>query len=203
MILRPVRPASACGPPELELAGRIGEHLVAVGGEISRYERADHVIPQVGQEQRLHVDIRIVLGGDQHRAQPDGTAVLVLEGDLGLTIRAQVGQHARLAHLGQALGQPVGEPDRHRHQVVGLVARVAEHHSLVARTLSIEDVLAAGSRADLQGGVDALGDVRATGRRSRWTPRTCGRRSPSASWCSRCRSPPRAPAWGSPRTRWW
>ena len=37
-----------------------------------------------------------------------------------------------LADLGEPVGQPVREPDRHRHEVVGLVAGVAEHHALVA-----------------------------------------------------------------------
>ena len=35
--------------------------------------------------------------------------------------------------LGQSLREPVREPDRHRHEVSGLVAGVAEHHPLVAR----------------------------------------------------------------------
>ena len=88
-----------------------------------------------------------------------GTAVLVLERDLGLAVGPQVGQHARLAHLGQPLGQPVGQPDRQGHEVVGLVAGEAEHHPLVAGALGADLVLAAGAPAHLVGGGDALADV--------------------------------------------
>ena len=59
----------------------------------------------------------------------------------------------------EPMGEPVREPDRHRHEVVGLVARVAEHHPLVAGALAVEDVLAARARARLERPVDALRDV--------------------------------------------
>ena len=64
--------------------------------------------------------------------EPLRHAVLVLDAHLGLAVGAQVVEHAVLAHLGEPVGEPVREPDRHRHEVVGLVARVAEHHPLVA-----------------------------------------------------------------------
>ena len=48
------------------------------------------------------------------------------------------------------------EPDRQRHQVGGLVARVAEHHPLVAGTLAFKRVLAAVPVPHLGGDVDAL-----------------------------------------------
>ena len=60
----------------------------------------------------------------------------------------------------EAMGETVREPDRQRHEIVGLVARVAEHHSLVAGALAVEDVLAALAGAGLRGRVDALRDVR-------------------------------------------
>ena len=100
-----------------------------------------------------------MLGGDQHRLEAYRLAVLVVEGHLGLAVGPQVREHPHPAHLGQTLGQAVGQPDGQGHEVVGLVARVAEHHSLVAGALGVEDVLAAGTRPDLQGGVDPLGDV--------------------------------------------
>ena len=51
---------------------------------------------------------------------------------------------ALLAHLREPARQPVREPDRHRHEVVGVVARVTEHHSLVARADLVVDVAGAG-----------------------------------------------------------
>ena len=97
----------------------------------------DHVLVEVGLEQRLDVEPGLVLGGYEHGAQGDGAPVLVLEGHLGLAVRAQIGQHPRLAHLGHALGQTVGQPDREGHEVGGLVAGEAEHHPLVACALGV------------------------------------------------------------------
>ena len=163
--LAPGEAGVGVGAAEHELAGRVGQDLVAVVGELGRHQRGDDVVAQVGLEQRLEVDVGPVLGGDEHRLQPDRPAVLVLEGDLGLAVGAQVGQHARLADLGQALGQPVGQPDRQRHEVVGLVAGVAEHHPLVARALAVEDVLADSCRCAPRGRCPRPGRCRSTGRR--------------------------------------
>jgi hypothetical protein len=46
-------------------------------------------------------------------------------------------------HLREPAGQLVREHDRHRHQLGCLVARVAEHHALVARARRVERVGAA------------------------------------------------------------
>ena len=89
-----------------------------------------------------------MLAGDDHGIHTERLAVLiVLHGDLALAVRAQIVQLAALAHLGQALGQLVGQADGHGHQLRGLVAGITEHHALVACT------------ADLI--VGAKGDVRA------------------------------------------
>ena len=52
------------------------------------------------------------------------------------------------------------EHDRERHELLGLVAGVAEHHPLVTRTLPVERIRLAGIVLHLVGGLDALGDVR-------------------------------------------
>ena len=62
------------------------------------------------------------------------------------------------------------EHDRHRHQLVGLVGRVAEHHALVAGAA----------------GVHAHARCRATAGRSCSSPRRCCCRSRSRRRCSRC-----------------
>ncbi len=70
------------------------------------------------------------------------------------------GNRPGLADLGEALGHAVGQVDRQRHEHVGLVAGVAEHHPLVAGALLVELVVLAGTAgAHLLGVVDALGDV--------------------------------------------
>ena len=81
----------------------------------------------------------------------------------------------------------MGQPDRHRHEVVGLVAGVAEHHALVAGALGVEDVLAAGAGPHLEGGVDALGDVGRLGPDGDRHAAGAAVEAHVASWCSRCR----------------
>ena len=82
---------------------------------------------------------------------------LVAHRHLGLAVGAQVVERAVLAHLGEPAREPVREHDRQRHQLVGLVDRVAEHHPLIARADGVELVDVA--VLALEGGVDALGDV--------------------------------------------
>jgi hypothetical protein len=84
---------------------------------------------------------------------------LVDHRDLGLAVGTQVRDGSDASHLGQALREPVGQPDRQRHQVRCLVAGVPEHHALVPGALGVEGVLAAGSGAELVRGIDSLRDV--------------------------------------------
>ena len=76
-----------------------------------------------------------------------GAVAVVLDGDLGLAVGAQVGHVAVLADLGQPLGEPVRERDRQRHQLGGVVAGVAEHQALVAGALPVERVVVGPRRA--------------------------------------------------------
>ena len=85
---------------------------------------------------------------------------LVADRHLRLPVRAQVREDLGLPHLGQALRDLVREHDRQRHQLRGLVARVAEHQALVAGADAVERVVVARVVLHLEGGVDALGDVR-------------------------------------------
>ena len=112
----------------------------------------------VGLEGVDQVDIVGVLGRDHDRVDAHGPVVrVVLDGDLGLTVGAQVGQRAVVADRREPLGQALGHGDRQRHQHVGVVAGVAEHQALVAGALLVHRVDRAGAR--LVTGVDALGDV--------------------------------------------
>jgi hypothetical protein len=150
--------AVGVGAAQLEAAGGVDQHAVVVVLEGGGHQRADDVLDQVGLDERVGVEARLVLGRDEHGLERDRHAVLVVEGDLGLPVRAEVGQDARLAHLGEAVGETVGQPDRHGHEVFGLVDGVAEHHSLVAGALAVEVFLGALGPL-LVRGVDALGDV--------------------------------------------
>ena len=84
--------------------------------------------------QLLLADVGAVLAGDNHGVHAHRLAVLILHGDLALAVRTQIAQRAVLAHRGQALGQLVCQADGQRHQLGGLVAGVAEHHTLVTGT---------------------------------------------------------------------
>jgi hypothetical protein len=101
----------------------------------------------------------VMLGGDQQLLDADGHAVAVAHRHLRLAVRAQVGQRAGVTDVGQLLGEPVRERDRQRHELRGLVRRVAEHHPLIARSRDVELVVVGGIGLRLVGMVDTHGDV--------------------------------------------
>ncbi len=117
------------------------------------------MLDQVRADHRVAVDAVVVLGGDQNGLEADRLAVDVVEGDLGLGVGPQVRDGAGPANLGMALGHAMSQMDRQRHQDVGLVAGVAEHHALVACALLVVGVAAGRTAANLFGLVDALGDI--------------------------------------------
>jgi hypothetical protein len=65
---------------------------------------------------------------------------LVAHRHLRLAVRAEVRENIGLAHGGEPLGELVREHDRERHQLVRLVARVPEHHPLVARADAVDRI---------------------------------------------------------------
>ena len=148
---------------DLEAAGGVDERAVGGGVEVGaligelRQHGRDDVLLDVGRQQVVEGDVGGVLGGQHDGVEPDGLVAVVGDGDLGLAVGAQVGDLAGLADRGELLGEAVREEDRQRHQLGGVVARVAEHQALVAGTLLVERVDATG--AVLVGRVDALGDV--------------------------------------------
>jgi hypothetical protein len=133
--------------------------------EVGRQDRPEHVLGEVRLDQRIGVEPVAVLCRDQDADDLDGPDVPVLVGlvadrDLRLPVGAQIWEHVRLSHLGEPPADQVGKRDRERHQLLGLIGRVAEHHPLVARALAVERVVVARVVLHLVRGVDALGDVR-------------------------------------------
>ncbi len=99
-----------------------------------RQNRLDDRVHDRSLEIRLR-HVRIVL-----RRQHDGLyrhrpIVLVTKRDLTFRIGPEPCQLARLSYLGLALHEPVRIDDRRRHELLGLVARIAEHQALVAGAL--------------------------------------------------------------------
>ena len=62
MILRPVSPQSACGPPSSNAPVGLHEHLEVVVGELLGQQRADHVLDEVGRHLAVDVDARARAG---------------------------------------------------------------------------------------------------------------------------------------------
>ena len=121
------------------------------------------MIDQIRLDQRLGIEAVAVLGRDEDALDLDRPLMpvrvdLVAHRHLCLAIRPQVRQHSSLAHLREPMGETMGELDRERHQLLRLIRRVAEHHSLVAGTDPFDRVLLA--VLPLERLVDTLGNVR-------------------------------------------
>ena len=91
------------------------------------------------------LDLGVMLGGHHNGRNRHGRTPLVAHGDLCLAIRAQIGQLARLSHVGEALGKALRKIGGHGHERVGLIGGVAKHHALVARADKVERVDGAGT----------------------------------------------------------
>lgn len=98
-------------------------------------------------------DVGLVLGGDDDGVDTDGdhaaVLLLVLDGDLGLTIGAQPLEGSILANVGETLAEAGGEEVGEGHELGGLIGGVAEHDALVT-SADLLDALVE---------VDALGDI--------------------------------------------
>ena len=131
-----------------ERAGRVHQHTVfivrhAIGKHVVKH-RANHMFSQLFLEPSL-IHFGIMLRGDQHGIETDRTIVVVIfDGHLSFAVRSQVRHFTALAHFGQTMGQAVGQIDRQRHEHVGLIAGVAEHHALVAGSLRLIALFAGG-----------------------------------------------------------
>ena len=83
----------------------------------------------------LHVDIRIVLCGNDYCVNADRLAVfIVFNGDLALAVRTEIAEMTALANFRQAAGQLVRKADGQRHTFGSFIAGISEHHALIART---------------------------------------------------------------------
>ena len=81
----------------------------------------------------------IMLSRKHHCIQTDGmSSLIILYCNLGLSIRTKIRQGSVFAHLGQLTNQLVSQSDRIRHILLRLIGSIAEHHTLVACTNSIQ-----------------------------------------------------------------
>ena len=121
----------ALGAADHKAAGGVDIVLGVLVQQLGGDGGLDDLFHHVGT-QLVHAHALAVLAGDDHGVHTHGLVLVVLHGDLALAVRAQIAHLAALAHLGQTLGQLVGQADGHGHQLRGLVAGITEHHALVA-----------------------------------------------------------------------
>src|SRR6266699_296725 len=94
-----------------------------------------------------------------YRFDPVRRPVLVLDGDLRLSIRAQEGKRSILTGLREAARQPMRERDGQRHELGRLATREADHHALVAGALQREWIVLEGPFALFQRMVHARRNI--------------------------------------------
>ena len=142
-------------------------HKASGGVHIKLRLRAQIALGQVGADDLFNDcvtkvmdgDVRVVLGGDHNGGAPLHLPVLVIgDGDLALSVRAQPAQRPALPLGCQRQREIVGKGDGGGHQLLCLPAGIAEHHALISCAGALELVLVAALR--LEGVVHAHGDVR-------------------------------------------
>ena len=197
------QPGVAHRAADLEPAGRVDQQPVAAGVEVEAGQlRVDHVLLDVRLEQRLEVDVGRVLGGDDDGVQPDRLAVLVLDGDLGLAVRPQVGNGAVLADLRSA-GGPAGAPARSAAASARGSRRRRSRTSCPGRRRPAWRARRAHPPRGSSARSRRPGRCPATASRSTRSRRRRRRRSPSSRSRSRSRGSSPGRSSGCPRTRRW
>lgn len=136
----------ALGTTDDELAGGL-EMVDGVLEEVLRNDGLDDVLHE-GLAEVLGLDLLGVLDGDDDGVDAEGSEraiglLLVLDGDLGLGVRAEPAEGAIAAEVGHAAVELVGEHNGHGHHLGSLVRGIAEHDTLVTSTnvLNVERLL--------------------------------------------------------------
>ena len=103
-----------------------------------------------------------MLGAEDNRVDPYRYAIAIFDGDLGLSVGAEVGESAILADGGHSAAELVCKGDGHGHQLRCVGAGEADHHTLVPGADEIEVVALVDGELLLlcfQRAVDAQGNV--------------------------------------------
>ena len=90
----------------------------------------DHRLGQISV-----ADLGMMLGRQHDGVDLGGLAIDILDGDLRLGVGTQPRDLAAVTQLGLALHQTMRQVQGQRHQLFGLVDRIAEHQALVAGAL--------------------------------------------------------------------
>jgi len=112
----------------------LGVFVEQVGGN----HRLDDVLQNVGAK-LIVADGLGVLGGNDNGIDALYLAGRgIFHGDLRFAIGTEVRAGAILADFGKLEAELVGQRNRQRHQFGGLIAGVAEHHSLIASAAGVD-----------------------------------------------------------------
>ena len=76
-------------------------------------------------------NFRSMLRGNNNRINAYGFAIVIFNGYLGFSVRAQVRQNAGFAHFCKAAGKFMCQRNRQRHIFRCFVSGITEHHALV------------------------------------------------------------------------
>src|SRR5262249_18136209 len=126
------------GTADDKASGGVDVRAGTVLAQVGRDHRVDDQLGDV-RTQLIHVDLVVVLRGDDDVVDARGPAVVVVAHcDLRLPVWPQVAQGLGAPNLGETSRQPVGEHDGQRHQLGRLVAREAEHHARVSGAADVD-----------------------------------------------------------------
>ena len=105
----------------------------------TRNEDVDDVLANLGEHALVVAVELVVLRRDDDGIDALGNAcIAILDGDLTLGVRTQIGHHLTLlADLCEGAHDEMREVERHGHEILGLVGGIAEHHTLVASALLV------------------------------------------------------------------
>ena len=137
MILRPVTPASPCGPPTTKrpvglIRTRVFLSIISAG--ITRLT----IFSVMSSRSVSFVTSELCCVETTTVSTRTGLVAVVFDGDLRLAVGPEVVEDAVAPRARQPLHELVREHDRQRHQLVGLGAGVAEHQPLVAGAARVD-----------------------------------------------------------------
>ena len=92
-------------------------------------DELDHILADL-----CELNVSRVLSGDYNGVNANGLAVVILNSHLSLSVGTEIVECTVLSYVGKSLCELVRERDRQRHKLLGLVASVSEHKSLIACT---------------------------------------------------------------------
>ena len=134
--LAPSQTAVAVRSADDKVARRIDMILDLATDEFLGQGWDDHLVLDKVVD-RFLVDIRSMLRRQDASVDPDRFEAIVFDRDLALGIGAEPVDFALLPGFGHAVDNPMRQRDRQRHQFRRVIARVPEHHPLVAGTFAV------------------------------------------------------------------